>query len=58
MFDLSLIFYSLTLAMGWGELSHRGREHRYDLPTGGISGMVFKLGASFLFMFLFFKIFI
>lgn len=55
-FDPNLIFSSLTLAMGWGELSQRGgnRERQYEVPNGGISGMVFELGASFLFIFILF----
>ena len=43
--------------MGREELSQRGREHQYEMPTGGIAGMVFELGTSFLFVFIF-KVFL
>lgn len=37
-----------------GRIETEGRGHQYEVPNGGISGMVFKLGASFLFIFIFF----
>ena len=43
--------------MGREELSQRGREHQYEMPIGGIAGMVFELGTSFLFMVFFSRFF-
>jgi len=55
MFDLNF-FCSLTLAMGWRDQVKGGGTNN-EVPNGGIYGMIFELGASFLFMFLFLKIF-
>lgn len=39
--------------MGWKEPSQRGGNINNEVPNGGIYGMIFELGALFLFMFLF-----
>lgn len=50
-------FLFVDTGSGVGRTESEGREHQYEVPISGISGMVFELGALFLFMFSFVKIF-
>lgn len=52
-FEPNLRVYSSTLAIGVGRSKSEGREHQYQVPKGGISGVVFELDASFLFVLVF-----